>query len=426
MRNTKLRIFGDLFYKSFSKDGKIIVYFGNLNRAIRLSYYNFYILRCILDSNGKTGDYIVDKYCLKRKTFELLTERLLNQKILFNKKKDLLSCYFKDKYKDILSSRRISKAYIHITQRCNLNCFYCYNKGNANKKDVLCTEEWMMVLQNLYVEGVRSFVFTGGEPFLRDDIVELVKSLPSDCDKTVLTNGTLLHGEKREVLKYVNCLIVSFDSLDCLINDANRKNSINYNILGNLRDVASDYKDKISVRTVVTRNNYKEIRELMDYVENELGFRFIVSECLPNSLSEAEQFVPFFCLDVPKQSISGINSCGAGSSVVAIDSNADVYPCQNLIRPMFRIGNVLQKNWKTNLSTNKWVKQLQCDVSFVKGCKKCMYKYLCGNGCKAICYNLYGKMNQKNFFMCKYLEEKSERKIEGLFGDSLHEYLGER
>ena len=59
----------------------------------------------------------------------------------------------------------------NITSRCNKNCKYCFK---FNKKD-LSLEENKKILENLVERKVTRIAWTGGEPYLYEDLKELLK-----------------------------------------------------------------------------------------------------------------------------------------------------------------------------------------------------------------------------------------------------------
>jgi MoaA/NifB/PqqE/SkfB family radical SAM enzyme len=61
----------------------------------------------------------------------------------------------------------------------------------------LTTEEWQRILQKLWDEGVPHVCFTGGEPTLREDLVELIRYAEGLGQVTgLLTNGCCLQDQK--------------------------------------------------------------------------------------------------------------------------------------------------------------------------------------------------------------------------------------
>jgi cyclic pyranopterin phosphate synthase len=116
----------------------------------------------------------------------------------------------KDTYNRPVSNLRIS-----LTPRCNLSCIYCHREGEKAPQGPLSAAEIAEVLRVAAGFGIRSVKFTGGEPTLRPDLIEIIKSVPAGMESSITTNGTLLAGLaadlKQAGLRRVN---VSIDSLD--------------------------------------------------------------------------------------------------------------------------------------------------------------------------------------------------------------------
>ena len=116
----------------------------------------------------------------------------------------------KDAYNRPVSNLRIS-----LTPKCNLSCIYCHREGEKAPQGPLSAAEIAEVLRVAAGFGIRSVKFTGGEPTLRPDLIEIIKSVPAGMESSITTNGTLLAGLaadlKQAGLRRVN---VSIDSLD--------------------------------------------------------------------------------------------------------------------------------------------------------------------------------------------------------------------
>jgi len=86
---------------------------------------------------------------------------------------------------------------IAITENCNLRCTYCMPEEGvdfASRQQILSTDEVLRVIRVLAEMGVRKVRFTGGEPLVRKDIVQLVKgaaSTPGIEAVHMTTNGIL-------------------------------------------------------------------------------------------------------------------------------------------------------------------------------------------------------------------------------------------
>jgi len=104
-----------------------------------------------------------------------------------------------------------SHAQISLTNECSQNCQFCYNKNRSGM--LLSTYEIKKLIQELKKMGVFWLGFTGGEPLLNKDIVEIVKSVGDDCAIKLFTTGSDLTEELAVELKNAGLLYVSI-SLD--------------------------------------------------------------------------------------------------------------------------------------------------------------------------------------------------------------------
>lgn len=112
-------------------------------------------------------------------------------------------------------NRPISNIRISLTPKCNLNCMYCHREGELKPQTELSKEEIAEILRVAAKFEIRSVKFTGGEPLMRPDIIEIIRSVPSTMESSMTTNGIFLaryaHDLKAAGLKRVN---VSIDSIN--------------------------------------------------------------------------------------------------------------------------------------------------------------------------------------------------------------------
>jgi len=104
-----------------------------------------------------------------------------------------------------------SHAQIALTNACPQNCEYCYNKDRKGK--VMDTAVIKKVVQELKDMGVFWLGFTGGEPLLQKDIVEITESVGDDCAVKLFTTGCTLTRQLAQDLRDAGLFSVSV-SLD--------------------------------------------------------------------------------------------------------------------------------------------------------------------------------------------------------------------
>lgn len=93
----------------------------------------------------------------------------------------------KDNYGRPVTNLRIS-----LTPRCNLDCIYCHAEGEVHPHQELSLDDIKEILRVAKKIGIRSVKFTGGEPLIRKDILDIVRAVPAGIESSMTTNGTFL------------------------------------------------------------------------------------------------------------------------------------------------------------------------------------------------------------------------------------------
>jgi MoaA/NifB/PqqE/SkfB family radical SAM enzyme len=110
----------------------------------------------------------------------------------------------------------------NMTNRCNLKCLHCYAEAKTHTAEgELTTEEARKFIEDVAEFNAPVLLFSGGEPFLRDDLFDLAEYASSLGLRPVIsTNGTLITEEKARRAKEVGIMYVGV-SLDGLkeVND---------------------------------------------------------------------------------------------------------------------------------------------------------------------------------------------------------------
>jgi molybdenum cofactor biosynthesis protein A len=139
------------------------------------------------------------------------------------RRNNLRLCCFKHMLLDN-HGRKINYLRLAVTDRCNLRCFYCMPEEGLNwlsRRELMTYEEMLRACTLLVKMGIEKIRITGGEPFVRKDIMKLLKAL-SRLDGlkelSLTTNGVLTAPHVAD-LKAIGVRSVNL-SLDTL--DANR------------------------------------------------------------------------------------------------------------------------------------------------------------------------------------------------------------
>lgn len=384
-------------------DYKYLAYNYFANRAVLINDYTYKQIYKIKKNEYECKDFL-------RELTEVEIKSLLKNGIIYENVEEYMQMDYSLKLRNRKPKVEISVAYFHITQRCNLRCSYCYNKCNLNKPDKLTTKQILKIIDRLYQKGVKMIVLTGGEATIRRDIFEIVKYCKSlGLRVNLLTNGTNLL-KKIELLDYIDFSIISLDTI-------NKKNNQRYGLnidklIRELKIVSEKYKNKIAIRSVVSKFNINDIEETKRLIE-ELGISFITAIYIPNNLSEVRYMINYKDIepDCDSQNFGG-NICGATYKIIAIDSNGDLYPCQCLIKSKYHVGNILNEDWFEKLEEHETTNDFKRrTVLNIEKCKECEFKYLCGGGCRAISDNLYGNLDSYIECICPFQKDIAINKL---------------
>ncbi|MEG2338505.1 MAG: GTP 3',8-cyclase MoaA [Clostridium sp.] len=92
--------------------------------------------------------------------------------------------------------RNIDYCRISLTEKCNLRCIYCMPEGYKPLSDSeMSLNEIISIVKSLSKIGIKKIRFTGGEPLVRPDIVDIIretKKVDGIEDVAITTNGVLL------------------------------------------------------------------------------------------------------------------------------------------------------------------------------------------------------------------------------------------
>ncbi|ASJ06000.1 cyclic pyranopterin phosphate synthase [Thermococcus pacificus] len=90
--------------------------------------------------------------------------------------------------------RPVTNLRISLTQDCNFRCFFCHREGQRfNVGNEMTPEEIERLVRIASHLGIKKVKLTGGEPTVRDDILEIVERIkPYVVDLSMTTNGSRL------------------------------------------------------------------------------------------------------------------------------------------------------------------------------------------------------------------------------------------
>jgi len=160
----------------------------------------------------------------------------------------------------------------NMTRRCNLKCIHCYsNSADIEYPDELTTEEGIKLIDDLAAFGSPVILFSGGEPLLRRDLLELARYATNKKMRAVIsTNGTLITramaAELQKIgLSYVG---VSLDGLEKTHDQFRGKKGAFAAAMKGIRH-CRDAGIKVGIRFTVNKHNLTDVPAMFDLLREE-------------------------------------------------------------------------------------------------------------------------------------------------------------
>ena len=160
----------------------------------------------------------------------------------------------------------------NMTRRCNLRCVHCYAEAEDRLfEGELTKEEAHAFIDDLGEMGVPVLLFSGGEPFLREDLFELgARAVSKGIRAVISTNGTLITEEMARSAKEVGFqyIGVSIDGMRRTNDRFRGKRGAFDEALQGIRNcIAAGVK--VGLRFTINRRNYQDLPAIFDLLVEE-------------------------------------------------------------------------------------------------------------------------------------------------------------
>jgi radical SAM protein with 4Fe4S-binding SPASM domain len=355
---------------------------------------------------------------------------------------------------------RLRELWLHTNNSCNLACEHCLVSSGPGGDRGMGPERLLPLVDEAAELGVRRFYFTGGEPFLRRDVFDLVERVTKvhGRELRILTNGLLFQGAVLERLKRQDperlSLQVSLDGASAATNDPVRGKGTFEKILAGIRTlVEAGFAPTVS--TVITKDNVGEMEAMVRLVKEtgaaswhllwihkkgrwaDLNGSFVAPTALHAGLrkahAEAERLgvvidnIASFRARVNGAPGSRIDLSNAGVESLCVYSDGRVYPSAAMVQyEALEIGRWTGGNLGELLLRSDVAGRLQSlTVAEKPVCKTCQFKFLCGGGDieHSFSYSL-GRTPMNGRGSLDYLDPYCEL-YQGLITDRLFELAAE-
>lgn len=414
----------------------------------------------LLGENGSI--MIIDKYLL-----EDIKEKKINENFKFKLIQHGLASL---KDNNISISDNVNKNIyfvIDVTKKCNFNCIYCFRDLSDTRviddktlKDIC--QYILNIAKERKLDSVRIQVW-GGEPISAIEKLEYIYNFFKNTNIVVKidveTNGSLITDKLAKKLHDMNVNIgVSIDGLE-KHQDIQRKlvnnESSNTLVREGIKNLQKYYGKNLSGITVITKYNYKDIADIIGYFINELNIpsmKFNIVKDNPNAKEEkisltSEEVREFANklydavelynamgfkfsegnIQTRKENLierSGSNccisnGCKGGRSLISIDMNGDIYPCEMTDYKEVKIGSIYDKGILTgNKELEKQIDEAKSENIYFQEkineeCRECPWEYFCKGGCTSRIIYSNGEMKYDKI-ECEFNKVIYERIIENM------------
>jgi len=348
-----------------------------------------------------------------------------------------------------------SAVYVNPTERCNLNCSYCYIPEDLRRNgDHMSTDTLLSTLETLQTyfdsfmpeERRPQIVFHGAEPLLnREAVFTAIQKYGDVFSFGIQTNATLLDDQAIDFLtQYQVGIGLSIDAVSPETGDKTRTawdgSSVHDTVLNAMQKLR-DYP-RYNVICTVTSENMDQLTDIVEFFHQQE-----VPACLlnmvrctlpgarpfkPDERTVAEHFINalersydlyrrtgrklvvanfaniILSIVAPtaRRLMCDISPCGGGRSFFAVAPNGSLFPCSEFIGlDRFNAGNILEDSIADVLNSEPFREVTERKVENIAPCNRCAIRHFCGSPCPAEAHEMNGGMAYPGAF-CEFYEHQ--------------------
>ncbi len=240
-----------------------------------------------------------------------------------------------------------------LTKECNFQCRHCSAAGQNGKE--LTLEEWRDVIKQSLELGVFIMMFSGGEPLLRRDLCEIIKSVDKKkAIPIIFTNGFLLKKKIKDLKECgLNRIYVSIDYADAKMHDNHRQMKGAYKkaiegikaaktegmLVGISTFASKSRMEDGTLEKIFKLGNSLGVNEV--FLSNEMPIGRNIKNYKLGSIGKSYQdrYLEFIQSNQKKFKKMGIfayqqitsvwaTGCSAGTNMFKVAFNGDLWPCE--------------------------------------------------------------------------------------------------
>jgi radical SAM protein with 4Fe4S-binding SPASM domain len=345
-----------------------------------------------------------------------------------------------------MSPSSLTKLFWNVTYACNYRCGVCFTDSSQAHPDELTREEALATVKKAKAAGVRDIIISGGEAFLREDILDILSSMAEEgITSRIASNGSLLSRDlllrlKRETL--TQSFQISLDTVDPLQYAELHGVPVEYyeKVRRNLRDIQEvGFHTTVSVR--LTPETLPGIPRLLDLAVqedwatltihlpvqiNRAGNTFSRDEDIISHLEPVfdhfvnlprrwivETYIPWAAYHpvikrLEKKMTVVHRGCRAGRNRLTIQPRGHLSPCVCMDIPEAYMGNVRQDEL-LDIFQNSRIGEMFRKPQAFGICRDCQLVASCGGGCRASAFALTGNIQGQDR-LCPIWRKTSAKK----------------
>ncbi|NVM05024.1 MAG: radical SAM protein [Candidatus Helarchaeota archaeon] len=320
---------------------------------------------------------------------------------------------------------------LEITKSCNLNCRHCYTYNLAFDTNLfpndLSLDQIKLILKRIGAQGISNLVLSGGEPFLRKDIFEIIDYAGNYGFESIVinTNGILLNDLKiinqiKKRLDVITAIVVSIDGATNKTHDYIRGQGQFVNLLRILEKIEPHEELPLGINVTLGKWNIHEFNDFFTIYNRFNAFYMNFGLFIPigHGLKIKEQLLsPKECSNLihmtEEKRKSGYNvdlcsvpysnlinkdisgyCCNIFTDFITITAQGHVIPC---IMYDFNCGSLLKSDFNINEIFNHPLAQIYQDPSKLKEkmkgkCRDCSEFSICKGGCNLLTLSVKNDM----------------------------------
>ncbi len=301
--------------------------------------------------------------------------------------------------------------HLYVTNQCNLRCPRCYmSAGNKKEQSYISTNDYKTILKEFAKRGGFHVTFSGGEPTLRTDIIELIQYAKKECElqTELYTNGINWALQDPQFYKSIKDIL---DNIQISIDGYSEKKNAELRGVGIFEQTLSSVNAFLEAgikTTIAVTPMFEDSKEVESYIQFGKSclerfaafdnFRIIFSGRLLDGRDKKYDiaFKQRYNDLVNKVNIGVFgedsdtdmnkfrhkhyikNNCAYGN--ITISASGDVYFCSRTPE-MKPYGNIYNMEWKDALNVSKKVQRLS-RVENLLPCRYCELRNICGGDCR--------------------------------------------